>query len=257
MNILEFSLFVWLLSLSAGFLALHNISMICPECKSTQISKNGRHHGKQNYICRHCGRQFVESYTPKGYSDDVKQLCLKMYLNGMGFRGIERVTGINHNTIINWVKKAGLNLADVPESDEIPEIAELDELQTFVGSKKNKIWLWTAANHGAAGILAWVLGDRSAETFKQLCQIVRGWQSFWYVTDGYVIYPMFINDLDHLVNKTYMTRIEGENTRLRHYLARLHRKTLCYSKSIEMLKASVRLLLHYLKYWTIPLPVKS
>ena len=26
-----------------------------------------------------------------------------------------------------------------------------------------------------------------------------------------------------------MTRVEGENTRLRDYLARLHRKTLCYS----------------------------
>jgi hypothetical protein len=29
-----------------------------------------------------------------------------------------------------------------------------------------------------------------------------------------------------------MTRVEGENTRLRHYLARLHRKTLCYSKIV-------------------------
>jgi len=29
---------------------------------------------------------------------------------------------------------------------------------------------------------------------------------------------------DHIVSKTYMTRVEGENTRLRHYLARLHRK---------------------------------
>jgi len=46
--------------------------------------------------------------------------------------------------------------------------------------------------------------------------------------------------------KTYMTRVEGENTRPRHYLARLHRKTLCYSKSIEMLEHSVRLLVHYL-----------
>jgi|GEM_PF-5779779 len=48
-----------------------------------------------------------------------------------------------------------------------------------------------------------------------------------------------------------MTRVEGENTRLRHYLARLQRKTLCYSKSIEMLKHTasgdtVRLLVHYL-----------
>lgn len=40
---------------------------------------------------------------------------------------------------------------------------------------------------------------------------------------------------------------------LRHYLARLHRSSLCYSKSIELLKCSMRLLLHYLKYKTIPL----
>lgn len=31
-----------------------------------------------------------------------------------------------------------------------------------------------------------------------------------------------------------MTRVEGENTRLRHYLTRLHRKTLCYLKSVEI-----------------------
>ena len=54
------------------------------------------------------------------------------------------------------------------------------------------------------------------------------------------------------MSKTYMTRVEGENTRLRHYLARLHRKTLCYSKSVDMLKYSIRLLLHYLKYQEIP-----
>lgn len=104
------------------------------------------------------------------------------------------------------------------------------------------------------GILAWVVGDRSAETFKQLWKIVKCWGCYFYVTDGYKVYPCFIEDADHIVSKTYMTRVEGENTRLRHYLARLHRKTLCFSKSVEMLKLSVRLLLHYLKYRSIPLP---
>lgn len=112
--------------------------MNCPECGATKVSKNGHHHGKQNYICCCCGRQFVESYSPRGYSDDVKQRCLKMYLNGTGFRGIERVMGVNHNTIINWVRQVGLALPDAPEALEIPEIAELDELQTFVGSKKTR-----------------------------------------------------------------------------------------------------------------------
>jgi insertion element IS1 protein InsB len=59
---------------------------------------------------------------------------------------------------------------------------------------------------------------------------------------------------DYIVSKTYMTRVEGENTRLRDYLARLHRRTLCYSKSVERLKHSVRLLLHYLKFWDVPVP---
>ena len=44
-----------------------------------------------------------------------------------------------------------------------------------------------------------------------------------------------------------MTRVEGENSRLRHYLARLNRKTFCYSKSDEMLCLSVKLLGYYLK----------
>ena len=73
---------------------------------------------------------------------------------------------------------------------------------------------------------------------------------------------MFIPDGDQIICKTYMTRVEGENTRLRHYLARLHRKTLCYSKSKEMLAHSVRLLIalrvtrdaHYLKFWDVPVP---
>jgi len=53
----------------------------------------------------------------------------------MGFRAIERATGVNHNTVINWVKQAGSNLPDAPESSEIPEVAQVDELETFVGKK--------------------------------------------------------------------------------------------------------------------------
>ena len=95
--------------------------------------------------------------------------------------------------------------------------------------------------------------DRSSNTFQPLWKLIRGWESFLYVTDGWKVYPCFINDCDHLVLKTYMTRVEGENTRVRHYLARLKRKTLCYSKSEEMLSFSIRLLLHYLRFEAIPL----
>lgn len=44
--------------------------------------------------------------------------------------------------------------------------------------------------------------------------IVSSWQSFWYATDGYAVYAKFIDEIAHIVNKTYITRVEGENTRV-------------------------------------------
>ena len=64
-------------------------------------------------------------------------------------------------------------------------------------------------------------------------QDYSGLAVFFYVTDGYVVYPQFIDDCDHIVSKIYMTRVEGENTRLRHYLARLHPENFMLFKIIR------------------------
>jgi transposase-like protein len=111
--------------------------------------------------------------TP-GYPQEVKKQCLHIYLEANGFRRIERLTGVSHNTLINWVKEIRNSLSTEPDYDEIPEIAQIDELQTYVGKKKC-LWLWTVVNKAIAGIIDWVIGSRSAETFKPLCQIVKGW----------------------------------------------------------------------------------
>ena len=55
----------------------------------------------------------------------------------MGFRAIERVTGISHR----GSPILGTTCTQHRESDdnyEIPETAQIDELQTFIGSKKTK-----------------------------------------------------------------------------------------------------------------------
>jgi len=113
--------------------------MHCPHCHSTVIKKNGKRSSKQNHICAQCGRQFIDEYDPpKGHSQEFKWECLEMYLNGMGFRAIERVKEVHHTTVIYWVKQLGQQLPDAPLTSEIPEVAELDELETFVKSKKTK-----------------------------------------------------------------------------------------------------------------------
>jgi transposase-like protein len=103
-------------------MALHNVRMKCIHCASSLISKNGHRRGKQCYICRDCGRQFLEIYDSIGYRDSIKEHCLTLDVNKMGFRAIERATGINHNTVINWVKQAASNLPDAPEISPIPEV---------------------------------------------------------------------------------------------------------------------------------------
>ena len=228
--------------------------MECPDCHGTHIRKNGHRQQKQNYICVSCKRQFLAQYKPRGYSEDVKRLCLKMYLNGMGVRGISRVTEISHVTILNWIEQSGKRLPDSYHPKQLPRVGELDELETFVGKKQQKLLIWTVVDHFQSGILGWVVGLNSAQTFQPLWNAIAFWQCYFWVSDGNPVYPGFIPAGDQIISKTYMTRVEGENTRLRHYLARLHPKTLCYSKSVEMLKHSLRLLIYYLNFGDVPIP---
>jgi insertion element IS1 protein InsB len=94
--------------------------MQCPECHGEHIRKNGHRGGKQTPICVDCGRQFLELYQRKGYSEEVKRLCLKMYVNGMGIRGISRVTGIAHTSILNGIRQTGEQLPDADDPNQIP-----------------------------------------------------------------------------------------------------------------------------------------
>jgi transposase-like protein/AcrR family transcriptional regulator len=92
-------------------LALHNKVMICMRCGSDRVAKNGHRHNKQRYICRDCGKQFADEYSLRGYPPKVKQQCLLLHQQGISFRAIERKTGVSHNTVINWVKSAQVEIS--------------------------------------------------------------------------------------------------------------------------------------------------
>jgi AcrR family transcriptional regulator len=89
-------------------LQVSNQLMICPDCQSDRVAKNGRQQDKQRYICRECGRQFLDRYVQRGYPLEIRHKCLDLHAQGIGFREIERQTGVNCNTVINWVKSRGI-----------------------------------------------------------------------------------------------------------------------------------------------------
>jgi transposase-like protein len=86
-------------------LVLHSQKMMCPDCQSDRVAKNGHQQGKQRYVCQECGRQFIDRYVERGYPLEIRQKCLDLHQQGVSFREIERSTGVSHNTVINWVKK--------------------------------------------------------------------------------------------------------------------------------------------------------
>ena len=53
------------------------------------------------------------------------------------FPGFEQVTGLSHTTVVSWLLQVGNLLSDTYDSGRVPEIGELNEVQTFVGKKKS------------------------------------------------------------------------------------------------------------------------
>ncbi|MEH1968627.1 IS1/IS1595 family N-terminal zinc-binding domain-containing protein [Nostoc sp.] len=45
--------------------------MKCPRCESTSCRQNGRRNDKQNYLCKNCGKQFLEPALPHSLESDL------------------------------------------------------------------------------------------------------------------------------------------------------------------------------------------
>jgi insertion element IS1 protein InsB len=63
-------------------------------------------------------------------------------------------------------------------------------------------------------------------------------------TDANPVYGYYRLAKEHHVTKAETALVESWNCRLRHYLARLKRKTLCYSKCINALRNAIMMLIH-------------
>jgi insertion element IS1 protein InsB len=64
-------------------------------------------------------------------------------------------------------------------------------------------------------------------------------------SDYWMSYESVIPEEKHIQSKAETFTVEGYNSLFRHFLARLRRKSKCYSKKMEMLAISVLLLMHY------------
>ncbi len=111
--------------------------MRCPRCKSDQRVKDGIVKGRQRYQCKACGFRYTVEYK-SGITPYFKRLALMMYLEGLGFRSIGRILGVSNVAVLNWVRDFGMKAGDLPEVETNLKQVEIDEMHTYIGSKKTE-----------------------------------------------------------------------------------------------------------------------
>jgi len=208
----------------------HNCSAVCKK-----FGKFGPQR-IQRWRCKQCKRTFSDEHEkPQGPLGDMRisldkaETCLKLMLEGMSVRSIQRITGMHQKTILDLLVLAvercerimNEKIKGVPVKD-----VEADEIWGFVQMKRN-----TRLNKGVSDpqvgdaftfvgierntklVLAWHLGDRDAintEAFTEKLNYATSGR-FQMTTDGLATYPDAISySLGTRVDYAQLIKVYGK-----------------------------------------------
>jgi len=125
--------------------------LACPKCQNNQIVKSGIVKNRQRYLCKPCNYFFSVNKLGKKIDDYYVTKALQLYLEGLSFREIERIIGVSHVSISNWVKEFKIKKPENSNYHPTYKIFNHLELVEFL---KNKDVL------SGAGMIITELGDK-------------------------------------------------------------------------------------------------
>src|SRR5271157_2904708 len=82
-------------------------SEICPECGSTtrQHKAGLTKAGSQRYRCMACGTKYTPVVKRHGYNAQFHRQAVELVKGGMKLRETASQLGINHSTVVAWIRK--------------------------------------------------------------------------------------------------------------------------------------------------------
>jgi hypothetical protein len=100
--------------------------------------KNGHANGLARFKCKGCGCNYTKS-SRRGHSLALRKQAISLYLEGLGFRSIERLLGVSHMSVMRWVKDLAHQIQTIKSAQQGESIhatlMELDEMWHYVGKK--------------------------------------------------------------------------------------------------------------------------
>ena len=128
--------------------------------------------------------------------------------------------------------------------DNIKIRIEMDEMWSFYNDKKHQIWLWWAVDHDSGEVIAYWFGTREHENLDKLIELLTPLEIGTVYTDGNFAYFKHFTKKKLIVSKKRTQKIERKHLSLRTWCARLVRKGIRFSKSIQMHKIVVGLVIN-------------
>jgi len=243
----------------------------CPACGSSRHKKNGHtRHGKQNYQCKACERQFSGTADDRLITDERRTRVEHLLRERISLRGICRAVGVSLTWLLHFMVECFTACPDDlhvqpparPTAVLLSRLeAEADEMWSFVQKKANKQWIWIAMDAKTRQIIAFHVGDRSHDSGKALwanLPLVYREQATFH-TDQYEVYKGVIPAEQHraITKKARKTNhIERFNNTLRQRVSRLVRETLSFSKTLANHIGAIKYFIcHYNLTRRVALPV--
>jgi len=212
----------------------------CPNNCSSIVVKDGFQKGKQRYKCKNCQKKFQLNYTYKAYYQETNKMIITLLKEGCGVRSISRILQISKNTVLSRMLSISKNIQK-PVFTGYNKEYEIDEIWTYAGSKGNAVWITYCIEKKTKAVIDFVVGSRTKEFISGLINSVLLLNSKTIFTDKLNIYPGLIPKNLHKTFKFCTNIIERFNLTIRSHIKRLSRRTLCFSKEENYLKAHLKI----------------
>lgn len=123
----------------------------CPKCQNSNIVKSGIIKDRQRFLCKSCNYYFTVNKLGKKIDSYYVTKALQLYLEGLSYREIERIIGVSHVSISNWVKEFKLKRPAHSNYHPSYKIFKHHELVEYLKNKNEMT---------GAGMIITELGDK-------------------------------------------------------------------------------------------------
>ena len=212
---------------------------ICSFCGNSMIKHGKSSANKNRFKCKLCNRTQVENYTYKAYSSSLNCNIILLTKEGVGIRSISRLLKISTTTLLSRIVLIAKKIQQPIISKG--KTYEVDEMRTYIKRKDKLIWIAYALEQETKKVVSFNVGRRTNKTLSKVITSIELSEAKKIVTDKLKNYKYLIKKEIHSTKYRGINHIERKNLSIRTHLKRLNRRTICFSRSLIVLNAILKI----------------